>query len=427
MKISVDDIKVSERLRQLDHLKVSELVESIKQIGLLQPIVVDTDNNLLSGLHRLEAFKSIGYENIDCKVVNLSEQKNRLVEIDENLCRLDLNVIEKAEHLIHRDEILISLGQRAQVGDNQHTGSPGSQTTKSLAKDLGISRSKYYEIKSVYKIEAGVRESLKKTDVANNLDALMLIQKQEVSIQSEVAKRITAGCNISSLIKDVKREIEKEKLLQQLNDFNSNFDDNRIKLHLGDFRQVGNSIPDKSIDLIFTDPPYQEIMLYEDLAKFANRVLVDGGLCLSYIYQSRLQDVLNSMAKYLTYNWLICAKNGGRNGRDGYGWFVEYSPILVMRKGEKLRNNQFTADFIQSTPVDKLLHNWEQSLTEAEYYIKHLSSTGARILDPFLGSGTTAIATTNCGGREFVGVESDKDVFDVARGRISKHLCENAS
>ena len=426
MKISVDDIKVSERLRQLDNSKVAELVDSIKQIGLLQPIVVDSDNNLLSGLHRLEAFKSIGYENIDCKIVNLSEQKNRLVEIDENLCRLDLNVIEKAEHLIHRDEILISLGQRAQVGDNQYTGSPGSQTTKSLAKDLGISRSKYYEIKSVYKIEAGVREILKKTDVANNLDALMLIQKQEVSIQSEVAKRMTAGCNISSLIKDVKREIEKEKLLQQLNDFNSNFDGNRIKLHLGDFRQVGNSIPDKSIDLIFSDPPYQEIMLYEDLANFADRVLVDGGLCLSYIYQSRLAHVLNAMAKYLTYNWLICAKNGGKNGRDGYGWFVEYSPILVMRKGEKRRNNKFTADFIQSTPVDKLLHNWEQSTTEAEYCIKHLSSIGATIVDPFLGSGTSAVATINCGGRKFIGIESNKDVFDIARGRISKHLCENA-
>ena len=159
MKVNIDDIKVSERLRKLDNSKVDELVDSIKLLGLLQPIVVDTDNNLLSGLHRLEAFKSIGYENIACKIVNLSEQKNRLVEIDENLCRLDLNYIERAEHLIHRDEILISLGQRAQVGDNQHTGSPRSQTTKSLAKDLGISRSKYYEIKSVYKIEADVRDN----------------------------------------------------------------------------------------------------------------------------------------------------------------------------------------------------------------------------------------------------------------------------
>lgn len=62
MKISVDDIKVSKRLRQLDNSKVDDLVTSIKEIGLLQPVVVDTDNNLLCGWHRLEAHKIIGYK-----------------------------------------------------------------------------------------------------------------------------------------------------------------------------------------------------------------------------------------------------------------------------------------------------------------------------------------------------------------------------
>ena len=47
MKISVDDIKVSKRLRQLDNSKVDDLVTSIREIGLLQPVVVDDDNNLL--------------------------------------------------------------------------------------------------------------------------------------------------------------------------------------------------------------------------------------------------------------------------------------------------------------------------------------------------------------------------------------------
>ena len=71
MKISVYDIKVSERLRQLNNSKVAELVESIKNIGLLQPIIVDTDFNLLSGNHRLQAFKNIGYNKIECEKVNL--------------------------------------------------------------------------------------------------------------------------------------------------------------------------------------------------------------------------------------------------------------------------------------------------------------------------------------------------------------------
>ena len=154
MKVNIDDIKVSERLRQLDNSKVAELVDSIKQIGLLQPIVVDTDNNLLSGLHRLEAFKNIGYENIDCKIVNLSEQKNRLVEIDENLCRLDLNYIERAEHLILKEAILEDLGLRVVRGDNRHTLSSrrGRIDTSTLAEKMDLTKRKYQRIKQIYKI-----------------------------------------------------------------------------------------------------------------------------------------------------------------------------------------------------------------------------------------------------------------------------------
>ena len=85
MKVHISDVIVPERLRKLDYSKVDELAQSIKQIGLLQPIVIDTDNNLLAGNHRLEAFKNIGYDRIECKRVNLSELQNKLVQVDENL------------------------------------------------------------------------------------------------------------------------------------------------------------------------------------------------------------------------------------------------------------------------------------------------------------------------------------------------------
>ena len=81
MKISVCDIKVSERLRQLNNSKVADLDESIKKIGLLHPIVVDSDNNLLAGNHRLQAVKNLGYEKIECKRVNLKELENQETEI----------------------------------------------------------------------------------------------------------------------------------------------------------------------------------------------------------------------------------------------------------------------------------------------------------------------------------------------------------
>ena len=46
-EIELDQIKVSQRLREIDQNKVDNLVESIQLVGLLHPIVVDTDLSLI--------------------------------------------------------------------------------------------------------------------------------------------------------------------------------------------------------------------------------------------------------------------------------------------------------------------------------------------------------------------------------------------
>ena len=134
-EIELDQIKVSQRLREIDQNKVDNLVESIQLVGLLHPIVVDTDNNLLAGNHRLEAHRILGRDTIGCKVVNFSELENELVQIDENLINNDLSMIEKSEHIILRESILDDLGIRAAQGENQH-GSVKSYTTSKLASEL---------------------------------------------------------------------------------------------------------------------------------------------------------------------------------------------------------------------------------------------------------------------------------------------------
>ena len=419
MKVHISDVIVPERLRKLDIIKVDELAQSIKQIGLLQPIVIDTDNNLLAGNHRLEAFNNIGYDRIECKIVNLPELKRKLVEIDDNLCHSDLDFLEKAEHIALKETILKELGIRATAKERKFSN-VNIYTTNELADEMEISKRKYQWIKQIHKIDATARLMLKNSPIANNLDALLLIERLDDGLQLEVATRIQKGYdgNTKRLIKDIQNEIQQNKVLARLNDY-ENYSDEKVQLFQGEFQQVSQQqIPDASVDFIFTDPPYQEIMLYQDLAKLAKRVLVDGGLCLCYIYQSRLQEVLNAMATHLTYNWLICAKNGGNNGRDGYGWFVEYSPILVMVKGEKRKNSQFAADFVQSQPSSKIYHEWEQSQVESSYYISKLTDVGDVVLDMMMGSATTGLSACKL-NRRFIGIEKDERTFGIAKGRIT--------
>ena len=422
MKVHISDVIVPERLRKLDYSKVDELAQSIKQIGLLQPIVIDTDNNLLAGNHRLEAIKNLGYKKIECKKINLPEQKSKLVEIDENLIHYELSIIEKSEHIALKESILQSLGIRATQKNNQYAYAQLgiSSTTKELAAEIGIGRRQYQKIKQVYKINDDARLMLKSSAIDDNLDALLLIERlHDDELQLEIATRIQNGYSgkIRQLIKDIQNEISQNEILAQLDNYESS-NDGKVQLHQGEFQQVSQQIADASVDFIFTDPPYQEIMLYQDLAKLAKRVLVDGGLCLCYIYQSKLHDVLNVMTRHLTYNWLAVAKNGGANGRDGYGWFAEYSPILVMTNGQKRKNNQFAADFVQSQPPSKIYHEWEQSQVESSYYISKLTDVGDVVLDAMMGSGTTGISARQL-NRRYIGIEKDERTFGIAKGRIT--------
>ena len=99
--LSIDDVRVPDaRLRGLGDFEA--LRESIASAGLLQPIVVDTTHTLVCGLHRLEACRSLGWTRIPALVEDFDSPRARLAEVDENLCRRELTVLERAEHIALR-------------------------------------------------------------------------------------------------------------------------------------------------------------------------------------------------------------------------------------------------------------------------------------------------------------------------------------
>lgn len=89
MKVRVSEIHVKDRIRQSAG-EISELAESIKKYGLLQPILIDVNNNLIAGYRRLLAVKSLGWEYIEVKVIDVKNPKERiLLEMEENKFRED--------------------------------------------------------------------------------------------------------------------------------------------------------------------------------------------------------------------------------------------------------------------------------------------------------------------------------------------------
>lgn len=83
-KIKIDNIKINKRLRK-DVGSLEDLKNSIQHIGLLHPIVVDENYNLIAGFRRLLAYKELGEKEIEANVIKIKDSLRG--EYDENVIR----------------------------------------------------------------------------------------------------------------------------------------------------------------------------------------------------------------------------------------------------------------------------------------------------------------------------------------------------
>ncbi len=191
-QLRIDSITVPDtRMRPLGD--VSALAESIAQNGLINPITVARDGTLISGRHRLEACKRLGWTDIPANVTDLEGLRAELAEIDENLVRSELTVLQQAEHLARRAEILEALGLRAKVGDNQHTAGGETVspplTTAQIAAELGLSeRAAQQRLQIARKVAPDVRDMLADTPAANSTRTLLELARLGVEEQRTAAE-----------------------------------------------------------------------------------------------------------------------------------------------------------------------------------------------------------------------------------------------
>ncbi|MEA5572930.1 ParB N-terminal domain-containing protein [Calothrix sp. UHCC 0171] len=160
LAVFIDRINIGSNRRPIKDDKVVELMQSIRANGLLNPITVDRKFNLIAGLHRLTACRLLGFDQIECKIVNYEDaDQARLAEIDENFIRNELEPLERYELWLERDRILGRMGLRFKPGDNQHTAkisitggeinSPPPKTTLELAKGFGYSERSFQQGKQI--------------------------------------------------------------------------------------------------------------------------------------------------------------------------------------------------------------------------------------------------------------------------------------
>jgi SAM-dependent methyltransferase len=192
-------------------------------------------------------------------------------------------------------------------------------------------------------------------------------------------------------------------------------------LYEGDFRDLSEQIKDDSVDLIFTDPPYNSasIDLYADAARVAKRILKPGGSLIAYSGHRHLPDVLSEYRVYLDYWWTIaCVHKDGNQILQRLGIRAGWKPLVWFVKGSRSDIQNILIDTV-SGGKEKDQHEWQQAEAEAAYYIEKLTPENGLVVDFFAGGGTTCAVAEKL-RRRWIAFELDGAAFEKASNRIRK-------
>ena len=230
-----------------------------------------------------------------------------------------------------------------------------------------------------------------------------------------------------------------------------------VKLYNGDCLVEMKKVEDKSIDLILTDPPYiisretnfskgggdsskygslsmdfgewdKKPLDLENLFNEWNRILKDGGTLIIFYDIFKMQELYEIALKYgfkqprigiwrKTNTVPINAKiNYLSNCRE---YFISFC------KGKKATFNSYYDEAYYEYPIvggsERTIHPTQKPLELMKDLIKVNSNENDTILDCFMGSGTTGDAAISL-YRNFIGIELNKEYFEIARDRIEYKL-----
>lgn len=211
-------------------------------------------------------------------------------------------------------------------------------------------------------------------------------------------------------------------------------------LRNGDCLEVMKEIPDGSVDMVLTDPPYgmefQSNYRNERYSKIKNdkdlswlNVLVDELFRVTadntahYVFCSfhnvdKFKQALEK--KFKIKNMLVWEKNNTSMGDLKADFAPKYEMIIFIQKGRRLINGKRDPNILKFSRTGNKLHSTQKPVDLLQYLLEKFSDKGDTVLDPFMGSGSTGVACVNT-NRKFIGIELDEKYFNIAKERIENH------
>jgi hypothetical protein len=409
--VPIASIKIGRRHRQaLGDIKA--LAASIKDLGLLQPIVIRPDYTLVAGMRRIHAAKELGWTEIPARIVEGLDDALRLLEAerDENLCRLDFLISEK----VALARVLRPLEDEAAKRRRQEHGGTAPGREKNTSVDsTGVSNGDARD-----KVAQGVRMGWQALERA---DEVVAAAEAEPEKYGDLVAQMDRKSKVQGAYRELCWRQEKERLQARWEAIRREPDYRPLDLIHSDFRTA--DIEPASVHAVITDPPYNaDLDLFVALGEFAARVLRPGGSLVVMVGNLREYEIQQALSRHLNRQpTCVYETPGGQAPHLFTANFQSFhKPLLWFVRGEyagRCIASVFTSNVNAN---DKRFHKWGQSESGMGRIVEAFSEPGQTVLDPFVGGGTTGAVALRL-GRLFVGIDRDATAIKTCRWRLEQH------
>jgi len=200
-------------------------------------------------------------------------------------------------------------------------------------------------------------------------------------------------------------------------------------IYLGDSLQIMKQFPDKSIDWILTSPPYKDDEVPEDYYQWFSKVLKEFNRIVKHY-----SLIFNSSTRLIE----ICKRYNPERILIWYKGILKYAyryePIFIFNHGSNIKiNKRLWTDTFKFQPMYGNRNiGWGRGLkfdyvpysNPVQLYkgiLRMIGRKGDIVLDPFIGSGTTALACREL-GIDFIGIEINEKYYKIACEKLKQYV-----
>jgi len=424
--VQVADISIDRENRQRKKLeKVEELAESIRNVGLINPIVITRENVLVAGERRLEAHKLLGFDQIPVHYTDeVDKTQLHLIELEENVKRVDLNWLDQTLAIAEYHKLQTKLDPEWHVGKT--------------AEGLGISRthvSRHLEVSQA--AEEGVPEVLEAerfSVAANFVDRRN--ERKKTSAKRDLLQDISTPA-----------PIELEELPGEVISPEETSPTPATKRYCDilcrDFYQFADEVQETPYNLIHVDFPYgvsagdtkgqsgaRNLGGYEDgkeiyfslLETFCNKL---DNFCspsahlvfwFSMNYYTETVEALSSAGWLVNKHPLVWLRDNGILPDAKRGPRRIYETALLATRGDRKIVRAVPNGFSHQTPSTKdKIHMSEKPKAVLNHFFRMLVDETTLLLDPTCGSGNAISVAESLGASYSLGLEKNREYVDRAR------------